>query len=71
MQKRTFLDSFRLYLLNDPLIFIGKIIKYYNIYKVGVLAADAASTKTLRSNSKGLSQLPSQKQYSEFSINRQ
>jgi hypothetical protein len=52
-------------------VIIGGSADVGSTYKVGVLVADAASTKTLRSKSKGLSQLPSQKQYSEFSINRQ
>ena len=40
-------------------------------YRVGVLVADIESTRSLRSNSQGLSQLPNQKKYSERSINRQ
>jgi hypothetical protein len=52
-------------------VIIGGAADIGSTYKVGVLVADIASTKTLRSNSKGLSQLPSQKKYSELSINRQ
>jgi hypothetical protein len=51
-------------------VIIGGSADIGSTYKVGVLVADAASTKALRSKSKGLSQLPSQKQYSEISINR-
>jgi hypothetical protein len=52
-------------------VIIGGSADIGSTYKVGVLVADVASTKMLRSNSKGLSQLPSQKKYSELSINRQ
>jgi hypothetical protein len=52
-------------------VILGGSADIGSTYKVGVLVADVASTKTLRSNSKGLSQLPSQKKYSELSINRQ
>jgi hypothetical protein len=52
-------------------VIIGGSADIGSNYKVGVLVADVASTKTLRSNSKGLSQLPNQKKYSELSINRQ
>jgi hypothetical protein len=51
-------------------VIIGGSADIGSTYKVGILAADVVSTKALRSNSKGLIQLPSQKQYSEISINR-